>query len=80
MKKVTVVLWEVGINTIVIYLSLLILIAGCSKDSPTKAKDNGVNPAEYAGVWTGSTSKSYPVYIHVTQDGIIDSLAIGITM
>jgi hypothetical protein len=80
MKKLTTVFWKVGVTSIVIYFTLMILITGCSKDEPTKAKSDEVNPAEYAGIWTGTTGNSYPVYIHVTNDGIIDSLAIGVTM
>lgn len=58
----------------------LLIVSGCKKDEPTGPNTSTPNVALYAGVWTGTTGQSLPVYFHINSSGVVDSLTIRIRM
>jgi hypothetical protein len=65
---------------------MLMLMTGvmlsCSKKESTEPDVNPppISVDKYAGVWTGTTGQSLPVYFHIKPTGEIDSLTIRIKM
>jgi hypothetical protein len=55
----------------------LTFLLTCSEDDPTGPADN---PSQYAGTWEGNTSRNRPVFMRVNQQGVIDSIAVRISM
>jgi len=61
----------------IIITLLIFIILACTKDkSPTKPEEPQISP--YAGVWKGTTSNNRPIYFSITEQGMIDSLAVDI--
>jgi len=54
------------------------LLLSCKKEQSTAPVDT--SPAQYAGVWTGTTDQSLPVYFRITQTGLVDSLTVRIRL
>jgi len=66
-------------NRILILMPLLLLclVLNCKKDQPT-APETSIE--QYGGTWTGTTGQGLPIYIHITQAGMIDSLTVRISV
>jgi len=61
----------------IIVIILIFIILACSKDkSPTGPGEPQISP--YEGVWEGTTSKNRQIYFSITEQGMIDSLAVKI--
>lgn len=61
----------------IIVTFIISIILACSKDnSPTKPEEPKISP--YAGVWEGTSSSNRPIYFSITEQGMIDSLAVKI--
>ncbi|HEY4613528.1 MAG TPA: hypothetical protein VII11_11150 [Bacteroidota bacterium] len=65
----------------VLLVFLAFVVLSCSKDeSSSTGPDNTPAVAQYAGVWTGTTGQSQPVYFRINSSGEVDSLTIRIRM
>ena len=68
---------KVSTSLLVLLLSSALLLT-CKKEQSTAPVDT--SPAQYAGVWTGTTDQSLPVYFRITQTGLVDSLTVRIML
>jgi hypothetical protein len=50
----------------------------CKSDDSTSPTSASV--AQYAGVWTGTTGQSQPIYFRINSSGVVDSLTVRIQM
>lgn len=64
----------------IITLACVLFALSCSKDSSTSPQETSANVAQYAGVWTGTTGQSLPVYFRINSTGEVDSLTVRIRM
>jgi hypothetical protein len=67
-----------NVLSLVVLMACLSLSLSCKKDQATAPVEP--SPAQYAGVWTGTTDQSLPVYFRVTQTGVVDSLTVRIRL
>lgn len=58
---------------------LVVSSLSCKSDSST-SPTSAVSVAQYAGVWTGTTGQSQPVYFRINSSGVVDSLTVRIQM
>lgn len=70
-------------QSIVLHSVLVIFVfssLSCKSDSSTSPTSPTVSVAQYAGVWTGTTGQSLPVYFRINSSGEVDSLTVRIRM
>ncbi|HLF19404.1 MAG TPA: hypothetical protein VI704_01310 [Bacteroidota bacterium] len=66
---------------ILIWSSLVILVVTClSCKSDDSTSPTSASVAQYAGVWTGTTGQSQPIYFRINSSGVVDSLKVTIRM